>query len=166
MQVKELDLSRINWQKALRLAAYALCAALLIALCINISMRSHIQNQYAKAREELTDSIYTELYMFCQTFDQISVPGVDVQNELIPQMKDHFLAARTLNAAAAKAFGDATALLSGEEETAVDAAFTQYDAAFKTGKATDSAQSAMLSCVQRIRAALEARYPAAEALAG
>lgn len=166
MQVKELDLSRINWQKALRIAAYALCAALLIALCINISMRSHIQNQYAKAREELTDSIYTELYMFCQTFDQISVPGVDVQNELIPQMKNHFLAARTLNAATTKAFGDATAMLSGEDESDIDAAFEQYDAAFRTGKATDSAQNAMLSCVQRIRAALETRYPAAEALAG
>ena len=107
MQVKELDLSRINWQKALRIAAYALSAALLITLCISISMRSHMQNQYAKAREELMDSIYTELYIFCQTFDQISVPGVDVQNELIPQMKNHFLAARTLNTAAAKAFGDA-----------------------------------------------------------
>ena len=47
MQVKELDLSRINWQKALRIASHALSAELLIALCINISMRSHIQNQYA-----------------------------------------------------------------------------------------------------------------------
>lgn len=166
MQVKELDLSKINWHRAARIASLALVAALLIALCINISMRSHIQNQYARAREELTDSIYTELYMFCQAFDQISVPGSDVQNDLIPQMKDRFLAARTLNAAVASAFGDSSALLSSEDESIVDAAFAQYDAAFKTGKATDSAQSEMLACVQRIRASLAAHYPAEEAVAG
>ena len=166
MEVKELDLSKIDWRKAAKWACAAAALALVIMLCINISMRSHIQKRYAEARSELGDSIYTELYMMCQTFDQVTVPGVDVQYELLPNMKDRFLAARTLNTALGNAFGEKYSVLTADDESAVDNAFGQYDAAFKTGKPTNDAENAMRVCTQRIRSILDAKYPNGESIAG
>ncbi len=154
MEVKELDLSNISWKKVLHWIPYALIIILVIMLCINISARTNIQNQYAKARNELSDSIYTELYMMCQTFDQVSVPGVDVQYDLLPGMKECFLAARTLNTALSNGFGEKNSVLSASDESAIENAFEQYDTAFKSGKATDDAQAAMLACTERIRTIL------------
>lgn len=165
MEVKELDLSKIDWRKAAKWVCAA-ALALVIMLCINISMRSHIQKRYAEARSELGDSIYTELYVMCQTFDQVTVPGVDVQYELLPNMKDRFLAARTLNTALGNAFGEKYSVLTADDESAVDNAFGQYDAAFKTGKPTDDAENAMRACTQRIRSILDAKYPNGESIAG
>lgn len=166
MVVKEIDLSKVNWRKWGRWAAAGAALVLVIMLCINISMRANIQSEYTKIRSELGDSIYTELYIMCQTFDQVSVPGVDVQYELLPTMKDCFLAARTLNTALSNGFGEKYSVLSAEDESAVDAAFSQYDTAFKTGKSTDDAQTAMLACVERIRAILETKYPGGSLIAG
>ena len=166
MGVKEIDLTNINWRKWARWAGLAAVLILVIMLCINISMRTNIQSEYTKVRSELGDSIYTELYIMCQTFDQVSVPGVDVQYDLLPTMKDCFLAARTLNTALSNGFGDKYSVLSEADESAVDAAFEQYDTAFKSGKSTDDAQSAMLSCVERIRSILETKYPSGSLIAG
>ena len=154
MEVKEFDLSKINWRKLVHWLPFAVIAVLVIMLCINISMRTHIQSQYTKVRNELNDSIYTELYMMCQTFDQVSVPGVDVQYDLLPSMKDCFLAARTLNTALSNSFGEKYSVLSTTDESSIEDAFTQYDTAFKSGKTTDDAQAAMLACTERIRTIL------------
>ena len=85
---KRLDLSGINLKKIGMIAAVAVVVVLVAALCITINMRSHIQNEYTAAKNEIGEQLYTELYMLCQTFDQVTVPGQDVQNGVIPKMKE------------------------------------------------------------------------------
>ena len=166
MQIKEIDLSRFNWRKWGKIAVIAVIVLLVIMLCINISLKTNIQNAYTKVRAELSDSIYTELYMMCQTFDQVSVPGVDVQYDLLPSMKDCFLAAKTLNTALGNSFGEKYSVLTGEDETAVESAFDAYDTAFKSGKSTDEAQATMLACVQQIRTILDTKYSGGASIVG
>lgn len=132
--------------------------ALVILLCISIASRAHIQSEYAAAREEVGQSVYTELYMLCQTFDQVSVPGADVQDGIIPDMREHYLAAQTLNTVLGSAFGSRYVVLSEEQLASLDGAFTAYDTAFSTGKSTDEAQSAMQSCVDMVRAILNEKF--------
>ena len=131
---------------------------LIVLLCITINMRSHIQSEYSFARNEIGEEAYTELYMLCQTFDQVTVPGQDVQNVVIPKMQDYYLSAQTLNTALARAFGDRYELLSPDELSALDAAFEAYDSAFRAGKPTDDAQSAMQSCMDMVRSILDSRF--------
>ena len=92
---KRLNLSKMDVQRIAALAVLVTLIVLIVALCISISMRSHMQSQYTSARDEIGEEVYTELYMLCQTFDQVTVPGQDVQNVVIPTMQDYYLAART-----------------------------------------------------------------------
>lgn len=94
---KRVDLSQIDLKKAGAAIVVAALILLIALLCITISMRAHIQDAYTSARNEVGEQLYTELYMLCQTFDQVTVPGQDVQNVVIPTMQEYYLAARTLN---------------------------------------------------------------------
>lgn len=155
---KRLDLSGINLKKIGMIAAVAVVVVLVAALCITINMRSHIQNEYTAAKNEIGEQLYTELYMLCQTFDQVTVPGQDVQNGVIPKMKEYYLAAQTLNTAMVNGFGDRYMVLTGEHISVLDAAFEGYDAAFRAGKTTDAAQDAMKSCMEMVRTLLDSRF--------
>ena len=96
--------------------------------------------------------------MLCQTFDQVNVPGQDVQNGVIPKMQDYYLSAQTLNTALGRAFGDKYQLLTAEHLSALDSAFEAYDSAFRAGKSTDDAQSAMQECMDMVRSVLDTRF--------
>ena len=76
---KSLNLSQIDRKQAACFGIALAFVALIVLLCITIAMRSHIQNEYAGARNEIGEHLYTELYMLCQTFDQVTVPGQDVE---------------------------------------------------------------------------------------
>ena len=155
---KGLNLSRADLRRLGVLIGAALMIVMLIALCITINMRSHIQSEYTNARNEIGEEIYTELYMLCQTFDQVTVPGQDVQNGVIPTMRNYYLAAQTLNTALTNAFGERYAVLTGEHIAALDGAFEAYDTAFRGGKSTDNAESAMRSGMDMVRGILETRF--------
>jgi len=155
---KRLDLSRIDPRRMGVLAVGGALLLLIVLLCITINMRSHIQSEYTFARNEIGEEAYTELYMLCQTFDQVTVPGQDVQNVVIPTMQDYYLSAQTLNTALGRAFGDEYELLSPENLSALDAAFEAYDSAFRAGKPTGDAQNAMQSCMEMVRSILDGRF--------
>ena len=157
-QKKRLNLSKIEPRNAIAVAVGALFVVLVALLCITISMRSHIQNEYAGARNEIGEQLYTELHMLCQTFDQVTVPGQDVENVIIPSMADYYLCAQTLNTALTGAFGANYSVLSAQHIADLDAAFDAYDTAFRAGHSTDDAQAAMQSCIDAVRELLSARY--------
>lgn len=49
-------------------------------------------------------------------------------------------------------------MLTEGELSALDSAFSAYDAAFRTGKSTDEAQAAMQSCVDMVRVILNEKF--------
>lgn len=155
---KRLDFTRFEWKKAAVGGVCALVVLLVILLCISMGMRSNIQTQYASARAEIGEMAYTELYMLCQTFDQVNIPGVDVQDGLIPDMKEYYLAAQTLNDVLIQCFGEKYGVLTADGVASIDAAFEAYDAAFRAGKTTDEAQTAMQGCVDMVHAVLAERF--------
>ena len=155
---KSLNLSQIDRKQAAFFGIALAFVALIVLLCITIAMRSHIQNEYASARNEIGEQLYTELHMLCQTFDQVTVPGQDVENVIIPSMADYYLCAQTLNTALTGAFGANYSVLSAQHIADLDAAFDAYDTAFRAGHSTDDAQAAMQSCIDAVRELLSARY--------
>ena len=157
-RAKRPDSPKVPQKKAGALFGCAVVILLLVTLCITVVMRSNIQSQYTQARNEIGEELYTQLYMLCQTFDQVTVPGQDLENGVIPLMEDYYLAAQTLSDVMGNAFGQRYSVLSQDNHSALDSALDAYEAAFRGGKTTEEAQNAMQSCMDMIRTLLEARF--------
>ena len=156
--LKMPKISALDARKRLLLAGGCAVLALLIALCITIIMRTNIQKEYTSARNEIGSELYSQVYMLCQTFDQVDVPGQDLQEGVLPAMRRYYTSAVSLNTAIASAFGSRYELLSVDDVSAFDRAFDAYDAAFRSGRSTDSSRSAMAESVGAARQLLSSRY--------
>lgn len=144
--------------KAVLFAGVALLIVLVIALCISNGMRSNMQREYTDVRNQTGEALYSNLYILMQTFDMTAVPGADAQNVILPQMKEYYTAATTLNALLGQVYGPKYAVLSDADIRDMDSAFAAYDAAFRNGGATDLAQSDMELCMGHVRELLNSRF--------
>ncbi len=145
-------------KKAIVIAALALLLALIIALCISINMRSNIQREYAAARNKAGEALYSNLYILMQTFDMTGVPNTDVQNAILPQMRDYFIASVTLNNLLTQTYGPRYTVLTEADVDNLTAAFTSYETAFRNNTPSDLAQSNMRACMDRVKELLNTRY--------
>ena len=144
--------------KAVVVVLLVLIVALIAALCISINMRSNMQGQYTQARNQAGEALYSNLYILMQSFDMTSVPNTDVQNVILPQMRDYFIAAVTLNNLITQTYGPRYQVLTEEDVNNLTAAFTSYDTAYRNNTPTDLAQSNMRACMERVKELLNTRY--------
>lgn len=145
-------------RKAVVVASVCLIAALVAALCISIGIRSNMQRKYTAARNQAGEALYSNLYILMQTFDMTGVPNADVQNVILPQMRDYYMASITLNTLLSKTYGPRYAVLGEADLNNLNSAFTAYEKAFASNSPTDLAQADMRACMTRIRELLSARY--------
>ena len=145
-------------RKAVVCACVAALIALIIALCISINMRSNIQKEYAAARNRAGEALYSNLYILMQTFDMTSVPNTDVENAILPQMRDYFIASVTLNNLITQTYGQRYTVLTEADISNLTSAFTAYETAYRNNTATDLAQSNMRACMERVKELLNTRY--------
>lgn len=151
-------IGRIDGKKALTIAAVIAIVILIALLCISINMRSHIQNEYTTVKNQIGESLYSNMYMMMQTFDMASVPNADVQNVVIPQMKNYFIASTTLNDLLANTFGQKYTVMSSEQISVIEKAFSAYEKAFESSSSTDLAYTDMQSCMEMVRELLTSRF--------
>ena len=152
-------LSELNpREKALLSACAALLAAILIITCISINIRANMQREYSNVRNQLGSALYSDMYMLTQTFDMTSVPNADVKNAVLPQMKNYFIAATTLNEQITNIYGQRYQVLSDADLSTQRATFSAYDAAFRSDAPTDLVQADMQLCMDRVKELLNARY--------
>lgn len=145
-------------KKAIVCAGVVLLLALIIALCISINMRANIQSEYTQARNMAGEALYSNLYILMQTFDMTAVPNTDVQNAILPQMRDYFMASVTLNNLLKQTYGAKYAVLTESDVNDMTNAFTAYETAFRNNTSTDLAQSNMRLCMDRVKELLNSRY--------
>ena len=139
-------------------AGVILLVALVTFLCISINMRAHIQSEYTKVRNTFGESLYSNLYMMMQTFDMANVPNADIENVILPQMKEYYIASTALNESIIQAYGEKYRVLSTENIAAIDKTFEAYEAAFRDGTATDLVKTNMQTCMDAIRQLLASRF--------
>ena len=144
--------------KAVLAAALVLLIVLAAALCISSSMRANIQREYAAARNQTGEALYSNLYILMQTFDMTAVPNTDVQNIILPQMKEYYIASVTLNNLLGQAYGPRYTVLTDSDVNSLNGAFSAYEAAFRDNASTDLAQSNMQQCMDRVRELLGSRF--------
>lgn len=145
-------------KKKLMMIVGGAIALLILVLCIVIIMHSHIQNKYANAAEQMQEQAYQNLVSMSQLFSHVDDENVDVQNKLIPALKEQYASAASLNAALLSGYGKRYTVLSEELTQAFDAAFGEYAAAYKEGSATGLAQADMEACIAEIEKMIEKRY--------
>ena len=145
-------------EKALVSLCAALLAVILIITCISINMRANMQRDYSSVRNQIGSSLYSDLYMLTQTFDMTSVPNADVKNAVLPQMKNYFIAATTLNELLTSLYGPRYQLLSEADVGTLRTTFSAYDAAFRSEAPTDLVQADMQLCMDRVKELLNDRF--------
>ena len=145
-------------KKAVIGTALALILVLIVLLCISINMRSNIQKEYASVRSQIGESLYSNLYMLMQTFDMTTVPNANAESLIIPQMREYFIAATTLNDLLTRTFGPKYTVLTDSDIKSITSAFTAYNTALSSGSSTDLAQADMKNCMARVRELLVSRF--------
>ena len=145
-------------EKALLSICAAMLAAILVITCISINIRTNMQREYSDVRNQIGASLYSDLYMLTQTFDMTSVPNADIKNAVIPQMKNYFIAATALNEQLNNIYGPRYQVLADADVSTLRAAFSAYDAAFRSDAPTDLVQADMQLCMERIKELLNTRY--------
>ena len=150
------ELTRL--EKGLMCVIAALVVAVIVITCISINIRVNMQREYDAVQTRMSEALYSNLNMLTQTFDMTSVPNADVKNSVLPQMKNYFIAAVSLNELMVNAYGPRYQLLTESDISALRIAFNSYDAAFRSDAPTDLAQADMQSCMDRVRSLLSSRF--------
>ena len=145
-------------EKVLLTVCAVLLVAILIITCISINIRSNMQRDYANVRTQIGQSLYSDLYMLTQTFDMTSVPNADIKNAVLPQMKNYFIAATTLNEQLTNLYGQRYQVLTDGDISTLRSAFNAYEAAFRSDAPTDLVQADMQLCMDRVKELLNSRY--------
>ena len=133
-------------------------AALIVALCITIHMRSNIQSRYSQAQAQIQEQTFQHMISMTSLFSRIDDPTVDVQHKLIPGLRAEYSAVEALNTALTEGFGSRSAVLSAELTSAFSAAFEEYSNAYREGRATGLAQDDMAACINEIQLMIDERY--------
>ena len=147
-------------QSAAILVASLLC--LILIACISIGIHSNMQSKYAAAARETQEEIYRGLTVMTQLFARVEEPNVDVQNKLIPRLKEQYAAVLALNESLTKGFGGKYAVLDAEQIAELDAAFAEYDNAYRQGMATGLAQDDMAVCLANVQLLIDEHYKPSE----
>ena len=153
-------------ERALLCVIAGLVVALIVLTCMAISIRMNMQNEYADIRNQIGESLYSDLYMMAQTFDMTAVPNADVKNVVIPQMKNYFIAATALNEQLTRNFGIRYQVLTDADINTLNTTFSTYETAFRSDSPTDLVQTDMQACMQRVRDLLNSRYSEGHLKAG
>jgi len=149
---------RISARMIVRIAAAVLAAVIVISLCISISACRNMQQRYTTARNRNGEAIYQNLYMLLRKNEETALAGADIEDSILPAMREYFLAARALNETMGDAYGARYSVLTPDQVNALESAFAGYDAAFKGGKSTTDAQNKMNAALQPIETILLERY--------
>ena len=145
-------------KKALNIGVAVLIVALIIALCISIHIRGNIQRQNAAINRQMGEALYYNLNMLRQTFDMTAVPTADIQNSVLPQMYEYFVASVTLNDLYKNCYDARYSVMTESDVNALRSAFSAYDQAFASGSSTDLAQADMQRCIDNIKDVLQTRF--------
>ena len=155
---------KLNPRVILPCIAALIALTLILLVCIFAGRATHIQNEYAQARDSVGADLYYNLYMFARSYDGVTLAGADVQGSILPTMRNYYVAAVALDDAIVAAYGESYQLLDANSRSAITAAFEAFDDAFAQGRSTSEAVSGMSSCVQALEQLLSTRYDEATRL--
>ncbi|MDL2206276.1 hypothetical protein LJC33_05125 [Eubacteriales bacterium OttesenSCG-928-N13] len=129
---------------------YVLCAlvlALAIALTVVSVMKARSDRLVYDSREELRTGIQNDLTMIMRTYDQFTLPRVDVAGSLLPTIRTHLYSAYSLNNVLIDVYGMDASIVSHEFYTTVSNAIDQTNREIEAGQRVDFTENPMTACM-------------------
>lgn len=155
---KVTALQALNWRAIACGALALLIVGLVLWGCISTSNAKDMQRKYASSRQAVADTLYGVTAKMTLEYDNAYLAGADVEGDILPSMRTYFAQARALNSAMSLAYGEKYTVLDDGLLKEIDAAFAEYDSAFRGGRSTDVAGSMMTEAMAHTRRALDAHY--------
>jgi hypothetical protein len=147
---------------AIKTAAFAALAVMLAMLltwaCISTSNAANMRKKYTSSLRSIGEELYGAMYMMALEYEDASLAGAEVEDVIIPSMKEYYTRSLALNDALTRAYGAGYLVMDESLTTQLDQAFAAYDDAFTTGQSTDGAAALMTSALADVQSALTEHY--------
>ncbi|MEG0935134.1 MAG: hypothetical protein RSJ41_06055 [Clostridia bacterium] len=137
-------------------ACLAVVLALVVALGIVWAGKNRAEAAYQQGREQLAEAIQTDLNAARRSFDKSSMPGTDVQGEVLPEMKEYLYAAKQMNRAMRDIYGEA--VLDDETFQQLQVAISGVNQKITGGQSTKQAIEVLASCMNEVETDLNTRF--------
>lgn len=155
---KAAEIPRVSHKTAAVAILAVMLAALLIWACISTSNASNMRKKYTASLSIVGEELYGAMYMMALEYEDASLAGAEVEDVIIPSMKEYYTRSLALNSALARAYGERYLVMDEALISQLDQAFGAYDDAFTTGQSTDGAAELMTSALSNVQTALAEHY--------
>lgn len=145
-------------------AAVALLVLLAGALIVVSVLRGRAQGQLALGRQQLATQIQSNLGQATRAFERMSLPGADVQGDILPEMKLRLFAAGELNEVMIETYGPQSSMIDQDIFGQIDLAIAQITRNIAEGTSPRLAQDTLSSYMAQMEADLNARFAGSELL--
>lgn len=145
-------------------AAIAVGVALVVALIAVSVAKKNITNAYEKGRVQLAQSIQTNINEALRAFDRITLPNADVQGDILPTMRTHLYAARTLNEAMVDTYGITSGVVDAEVFTQIETAIDEVERSIDSGLSIQTARDTLSRYITSMETALIERFEGSDQL--
>lgn len=132
---------------------------LLIALFIAVLSRKSTVGMLRQSEESLVSSVYANITSLERAYEEMSYPGADVKNVILPQMRVDLNAAVTVNQILVDVYGVEQAVLSEDMFGQIADSITYMESMIDMGKSLTDARHQMELCMQQVQVAMMERFP-------
>lgn len=147
-------------EQLLLLAKIAFSLVLAIYLITVSVHRVTLKRDYIEARNQTATCIEDQITHFLRTYNNITLPGANVEGVLLPDLNTYFYAMQELDDTMIYAYGSAYSFVPASLRSNIKMALSAYEQAFRNGKTTDSAYSALTTCIHTLETVTDGRFTA------
>ena len=139
-------------------AVIALIAALAIALAVVSVLLSQRAKRLEAGYNALAGHVQTDLNMALRTFDEASLPKVDLAGEVVPGMRMYLYAADTANEVLVDQYGQGASLLDENLYQQITLALDDIEKRVAKGQSTDSALTQLGQYMATLKTNMESKF--------
>lgn len=133
--------------------------ALTVALVVVTNSGKNTGVLLRQSEESLISSVYASITSLERSYEAMSLPGADVENDILPKMRLNLNAAKTVNKILVDVYGDDRAVLSDDMFTQIDESISYMESVIEMGKSQDDAKTQMGQCMEKVQIAMMQRFP-------
>ena len=136
--------------------------AVFAALAIALSVVSILLTQRAKRLEAgynlMAGHIQTDLNMALRTFDQASLPSVDLAGDVVPGMRQYLYAASSFNEVLVSQYGQNASFVDENLYRQINLALDDIEKLVVKGQSTDNALSQLSQYMATLKTTMEEKF--------
>ena len=151
-------------EKSKRWILAGTAAAVIVALLITIAVLDSRLESAAQRSDQIllsiTQELQSELVFALGTYNGIYSTGADVENSILPTVRQHLNTATAHNNILTNGFGSAYSVFTQDLYNRLEHFYSEYELARSANRSTDSAMEMLDSCMHDIETIVLTRFEA------